>query len=594
MGKVDFIDTLSGEEIKLLEDGLLTLEEQLPSMFMGLNVAQYRAFKKAYTRRPGNVSGLGLLPDMASVEYANGVGKSHMLILDMIGWTMGPDYLNWKAYPEEAIEYWYGLGGIRDKGLLSLRLVCMSDDMKAGGSVYELLREIFPYAKPTAMDNGKCFRQIDVFHPTEQLVKNSISIKTFDQDEVKHSGSTCNRIWINEPLPDNLIGETIGRIRSKEGRPDGSIMMCATILDHAGWINELEDSKSFCVVRCKGHLYENCIGSEVTAEMAAEVLEEIGVVLKPSEDGVGYQTNGVLKRQKIMAMVDGWARTKPHQLQARKSGRPISGGGKIYPTFNPEIHVVKSDVYENIPDSFPVIQVADPHGSRPCATIWAVVLPSDRLVVVDEWPSVDGHGYYETIDEKRYFVEQTCEIWRRIEADRNYTKKIVRRVGDPNRFRDPNPHNMQTLHFLYAEQGFDFWIEVNDSIDVGHEEVSRYLHYNTAIAEVNPNDPAAWPRILVCDRCVNTKRALQNYAYKMHRDKSKPVSEGINEKFKDFADVVRYLVMWHKTNPFSESRVDVKRLDDVAKLKLSRLPRDKRVFGNYGFNAKGRKLVGKY
>jgi hypothetical protein len=557
-----------------------SLEKLIPSITMKLNIAQYRALKQIYTADPYT----GKLPDMASVEFANGVGKTHLLIIDMIGVTCGKSFLNVKDLPVEAIAYYDSLTELRDSGKLSLRLNCVSDDMLEGGSVFVLLKEIFPLAVPTKMDNKGCFKQIDIPHPTIPRVKNAIAVKTFNQAEVSLSGSTCQKIWINEPMPDSLFGETIGRIRSPEGKPDGIISMFATILDQANYVDEFADSKSFKLVRCKGHLFENCLGEEVTDEMAAEVYQDNGVQMQKNPDGKGYITNGVLKLSKIEAQIEAWAKTCPHQLKARKTGAPISAGAKLWPTYKAEVHSPRgsNDLFVQIPRDWPMVQVADPHIAKPTACIWAIVTGLNTLHIAREWPTYEGFGYYEALDEKRYTVKQTCAIWKQTEAQYGYSPHIVKRIGDPNRFKTPNPDNRQQLEYLYRQEGFAFWLGVNDNIEIGVDTVSEYFNYDHLLRSLNPEDPAGWPRLTIAERCVNTNRAAANFSCK--KNSNRAVTGHIDEKYKDFADCLRYLCMWHKDNRFDTISVDVNNSaqSEESIMRNSRIPKRYREESEYG------------
>ena len=89
----------------------------------------------------------------------------------------------------------------------------------------------------------------------------------------------------------------------------------------------------------------------------------------------------------------------PHELEARKSGAPISGGGKIWPSFKREIHVIENEHFKINPQ-WPIVQIADPHGARPTFSAWAQVTPQDRLIIFHEWPGVSEHGYYEALNER--------------------------------------------------------------------------------------------------------------------------------------------------------------------------------------------------
>jgi hypothetical protein len=539
------------------------LAKRYPSLDSGLNVAQYRALQRAYAldKETGNPPAINIF------SFANGVGKTHLLVLDIIGWTMGKEYLRKEDFPPEAIAFYNSLSDLRDRGLLSLRLVCMADDMKPDGSVMMLLKTLFPHASLSARDQEGCHRLIDVPHPTLPGVKNSIIVKTFNQTVDKHSGSNCNRIWINEPLPDNLVGETIGRIRSQKGKIPGSIMMCATLLAGATWVQKLEDDEVMRVNHVRGHVYENCVGEDVTDKMAAEVKRTIGVQLEKAAKG--YVTNGVLAAEQIQAIIALLRSTCPQELEARMSGAPITGGGRIWPAFNRAYHVV--DHY-NINPEWPVVQVVDPHGAKPSFTIWAQVTPMGKLYIFREWPDVDHYGYYEMLSERPHTIPQECEIWSRIEMGMGLRGAKIHRIGDPNRFKDRESYSGDTLQALFAKHGFNFDVSVSDDLAVGHGVVADYLSFDQALVAANPDDIVGLPRLFIYRDCQNTARAVENYAFKKAGKDGASVTEKVNQKYKDGADVVRYLCMWHGGKTFADMSDTSGACRDYIKFREGRLP----------------------
>ncbi len=572
-------------EIAAMAKAAEVMRQRFPAMLSGLNVAQYRALERMYTP-----DGNGELPALNIFSFANGVGKTHMLVLDMIGWTLGPEFLNWRKFPPAVVKFYDSLGKLRDKGLLSLRLVCNADDMKPDGSMLMIIKTIFPMAQVSSKDQSGCHRLIEVPHPRLPDVKNSIIVKTFDQDVVKHSGSNCNRIWINEPLPDNLVGETVGRIRSKAGELQGSIMMCATLLSGATWVQKLEDDRVMRVNHVRGHIYENCVGESVTDRMAAEVRESIGVTLERAEDGRGYVTNGVLSETQINAMLSLWQSTSPHELEARKSGAPISGGGRIWPGFNKAYHIIGE---YKLNSEWPVIMVADPHGSRPTMILWAQVSPLGRLYVFKEWPDADHYGFYDTITSRIHTIPQECEIWARMEMGLALRGASIHRIGDPNRFKDHQSYTGETLYTLYAKHGFGFDLSVNDNLAVGHATVAEYLSFDEGRMLSNPCDLMAMPRLLISEECPNIIRAVENYAFKIGNKVGDSVTERVNQKYKDGADLVRYLCMWHAGRTFAEMRDgDKAECSDYVKWQRGRTPNIYRdaFHDMYGYG-KGTRMV---
>jgi hypothetical protein len=541
-----------------------TVKDKAPALFIGLNNAQYRSLRSAYA-----LDKAGLRPVLNIFSHANGVGKTVMAVLDMIGWTMGDEFLNAKVFPPEAIEFYRSLAPLRDKGQLSLRLLCDAEDTKAGGSVYELLNKFFPAAQLTAKDQTGSYREVRVPHPSDPLITNRISVRTFDQAIVKHAGSSLQRVWINEPPAPHILGETIGRVRSLKGGVQGSILMCATLLDSAGWVHDLEDDPSLRVNHQRGHIYENCVGEDVTDAMASEVKRTIGVTLEKKPKG-GYITNGVLSCEQINAMIALWRQIAPAELEARMTGAPISGGGRIYPNFKPEVHVVDNF---SVNPKWPTVFVMDPHAARPSFGLWAQVSPTGRVFIFAEWPDVSSFGRYEAIDERRYTVSQETEIFRRIESSHGLDGNSIIRLGDPNRLLEPNAFSGGTLLTEYQKYGFNFNTNINDDLTLGHEVVRSYLFYDEMRLAANPNDIVALPKLFAHKSCVNVINALKGYSMKKGRRAGSSVSENVNHRYKDAADVVRYLCVHLSQKNFAAMQDSDPSNSDWARYQRGRIPK---------------------
>ena len=82
----------NSEELEAYRKLSESLEAEVPSLYMIPNVAQYRALEAMYPAPIWDGAKMvpQRMPDWTSVEFANGVGKSALMILDMVGWTMGP------------------------------------------------------------------------------------------------------------------------------------------------------------------------------------------------------------------------------------------------------------------------------------------------------------------------------------------------------------------------------------------------------------------------------------------------------------------------------------------------------------------------
>lgn len=551
------------ELLKALED----VKKAVPSLFTGLNICQRRAFKAMYSKSKTT----GLRPHVTLVTPANGVGKTYMMVLDMVGWCKGPMFLKKDAWPAEALDFYASLKSLRNRNLLSLRLCCDAEDVKEGGSVLLTIKEVIPDATFSAMDTNKCYRQINIPHPTIPRQFVTISVRTYNQEVRKLSGSNCHRIWANEPMPQEQWGETIARTRSKKGNVQGSLAMFATVLDQAPYVSDLIDNPRNVHVR--GHCWENCVGEEVTDAMAVEVRETTGTVLPRNPQGPGYLTHGVLTRQSIE---DIYANMEcgPEEMAARKSGNFMHLEGLVFKELNPDVHLVDASIYEEGPATrWPVVQVVDPHDRHPDFSAWFLILPSNRAVCVAEHPIFTGRQYFESMRNRRLDIIDTCKAWRALEEARGFTGRVVARLGDPNKFLNPNPRNNQILLWDYAQEGFNFNVTIADDISLGHNRLHTAFKYDAAAWEASPNDAGNVPRMQFSrEYCHNVWRSLIRYGWKENKDSTAAPSERLNQKFKGPVDVCRYFQVWFVQHAFRDLLPDAVKFTDAQHVKLSRLP----------------------
>lgn len=279
-----------------IAEALRALRDTCPTLLCGLNIGQLRAIRAAYTRNAE-----GLLPHVALITPANGWGKTQLIAQDIVGWTKGPQFLKSQhihdivtylgleelspgaPFPQEVLDFYASLSDLRDRGKLRMRLVCDADDMKEGGSMLDAVKDWIPGAELTQMDTQKCYRQIIIPHPSIPRIYNVISVKTFNQEVRKHAGPTVRRVWVNEPMPHDIWGETVARTRTKAGEEAGTIMFCATVLNQAPYVADLIGNPRN--IHVSGGCWENCAGEEVTDAMALELEKHCDVKLEKNPNG---------------------------------------------------------------------------------------------------------------------------------------------------------------------------------------------------------------------------------------------------------------------------------------------------------------------
>jgi hypothetical protein len=114
---------------------------------------------------------------------------------------------------------------------------------------------------------------------------------------------------------------------------------------------------------------------------------------------------------------------------------------------------------------------------------------------------------------------------------------------------------------------------VSDNLAVGHATVAEYLAFNEERLLSNPSDMYAIPRLFIHKSCQNIARAVENYAFKMAGKAGASVTDSVNQKFKDGADVVRYLCMWHGGKTFADMSDGDGGSRDYDRFCLGRIPR---------------------
>ena len=326
-----------------LKRNLGVLEREYPTLFWVPNIAQERGLT------PWNEAPY---PFLQLCTYANGTGKTNLCVQDMAATLLGPKYCNTEFVNGK---YYHDLDRLRNAGKLRTRIVCDGEDIRENGSMWSEITDWMPTAKFSGKTSSGTFKQLQVPLPENPKIINYVDIKTFDQNPRSHAGANLNRIWMNEPPPEGIFSETIGRTRSKRGDATTHILIFATVLDEAGYLFDYLEDPDFAdrVIHLEGSTWENCCGDELEDSIAHRLH------LKQDDDG-NWITRGVLTRDSIENMISAWKK-KPGEIEARLWGRPMHLGGSIWKTFHPEVHIVPDFP---IPRRFPVIQVVDPHDAH--------------------------------------------------------------------------------------------------------------------------------------------------------------------------------------------------------------------------------------
>jgi len=347
----------------------------------------------------------------------------------------------------------------------------------------------------------------------------TILFKTYNQDPSKFEAAQVGIIVMDEPAP-LPIWKAI-----KSRRRNG----CLTLLP-------------MTPLYCPPYIVD-----EVTKGVNQKKLGYYKVeasVYEASTDTINHGgVRGHLDPPTIEEMVDSY---DEEEKQARIYGKLMYFSGSVYPEYSEELHVVDPEDWPIVARKYTIFQVTDPHDSRPCACLFAAVTPPDkygmpRVIIYAETPD-DDDGRKKSKQFWEYkqapTLKQETERWTQIEemfhAKADY-RILDKRFGWQKRART-------TFHKLFSKLGFNF-IPSYDApagegeILYGHTEVKRFLQ----------KDENGIPYLLIHPSCRHVRAGFTYYIRrKLIGKASEDVAESdgvLVEKYKDFMDLVRYLIV---------------------------------------------------
>lgn len=178
--------------------------------------------------------------------------------------------------------------------------------------------------------------------------------------------------------------------------------------------------------------------------------------------------------------------------------------------------------------------LCDPHDRRPFALAWFFVNPQHHLVFTNEWPNEP----FVRIKTCSKGVKDYVELIRGIEKGDNQLglplENVVWRIMDPSFGKTKSAVSGRTLQQDFAMEGMWFDCTVDNTIEAGHLAVKERLR-----------DP---PQLFCTPHCQNIIDAMLHYRHaEFKRQEAFRVNEKPSEDYKDFADLVRYAVMFNPT-----------------------------------------------
>ena len=351
----------------------------------------------------------------------------------------------------------------------------------------------------------------------------TLFFKTIDQEPKTFESANISVMIFDEPPPRKLYHAA--GIRLRKG---GFIVIPATPLFGAGWfmdeiVDPARDSGSDKFHQ-KVPVWSNCI------EKAGDW--DLGVF--------GVQKKGNLHDRDIQV---GLSICDPDERKAREFGEFGVYTGRVFKTYNREIHF--RDLKATVdPHTYQWQFVLDPHDRKPPAAVWIRVDSWGRKMVYREWPAVTDDVYRGLMFHKiksaepyviKDFVGFFVEILRELGAVPDRVQAII----DPNFGNKPNSVTGKIMFEEYEEefrkQGFPIAFVTNciDDIGYGIQRVRDLLKPTTA-----------GDYYLLVDKCCkNVDYGFRNWLFDEWEGKTgdkKGLKEGVQDKDKDFPDLIRY------------------------------------------------------
>jgi phage terminase large subunit-like protein len=469
-------------------------EKYFPCKSFIPNIAQERFFRNVARR----CESTGDFIKENHFIAGNGIGKTGGLAILLAGICLGKKFLHPLYFND--IEFFDHMEAIRKKRPLQIRAVCDAADVEDSGSLKQNISKWLPLAQFSGKIGGGKGYFTDIKIPNPDGGKPTVvNIKTHGQALMAHAGPNMDVVLFNEPPPEEIYFENASRTRM-----GGYIFGFMTPLNAAPYLMKVIDAPGGegKISVTNGSIWDNC------------------------KDTPG--TRGILSKNDIDDQVRRWMAHDPIMAEARIYGKFTQLSGAVFKAFNPTVHVIDPI---KIDRDWQVYMAVDPHIQKPAFAVWAAVSPMGDWYVIAEYPTQP----WDEITSTHLTIKDFATDWKRIESgaypDFGYMRDVTvnnPRIGDPNMFKCRQPINNRTFQLEYEmATGWDFDVDVADSIELRHDRIKDLLKYDMQ----RPIDSMNRPHIYIFRTCENVKRAFSGYIYKQRATGGTGLSDQLDDKW---------------------------------------------------------------
>jgi len=367
------------------------------------------------------------------------------------------------------------------------------------------------------------YDEINGYTNRKLLLKNrSLAIfKSYDQKREAFQGDAIDLAWCDEEPDLDIWQEIKMRLLDR----DGELLLSMTSL--RGVTELIEEI-------FEGH-------TVIKSRYAALVDEVLPVIAE--KNGVKFyflwtENNPYINYERMMEEAKLMTR---QEIKSRFYGIPINLQGKIYPSFNKDVHVIGREDVEL--SGCQIYNVLDPHDRKPWAIGWYAVHPTGSVCAIEEYPERNFNDMLyddKTYDEYAKYIKMKESI-----LMQGVKNKFIKRIIDPNfgnktmQLAQRQGGQAKTTPVEELKKRGLIYKDGIDSVEAGHLQVRQFLHWEEKDAEL-----IVQPKFFICDNCTNHIRHMSRYSRKDITSADGDVKDKVKPKeaFKDFCFVAGTMV----------------------------------------------------
>lgn len=336
---------------------------------------------------------------------------------------------------------------------------------------------------------------------------------SYNQSREEYEGLKIDVLWSDEPPNPDLLGAMTSRFVDKMlWVITATPIKCAAFLDV---IQDMEDSGTK-VKRLTATAWDNSVTKG-----------------KPNHLGT---KQGLRTDEEINSKI---ARCPIDERPARIYGEANTKAGKIYKTFNRDVHVRYFDLTDPRVSTWNCFMAMDPHPKYYPFIQWWAVTPDEKFVCYNEWPTFDMFNAY--YDERRRelinpYQPEDLAAFMKILDGRQYGLNVHERFMDPRFAAATRGEGGKTEGIVgyFIPHGIDFTLPPFESIDTQRQRIQDLMEYDiqTPVCELNE------PQMFWMPHCRNSIRMMERHVW----DEEKEIE---TERYKEGPDCTRiFLSGW--------------------------------------------------